>query len=133
MVECVAAQVGIAARYPRDAGIEADADVIMTEMFERNSVAEIASGWTNCQNTGGMSLTTDVPAGSGGTRSLLMTALGGRSTGGHLYKKLAPGHDQIYMRYYIKYAPTGTYHHTGGWLGGYHPPTDWPQGVPGQA
>ena len=60
-----------------------------------------------------------------------MTSLGGTNTGGHLYKKLAPGHDQIYMRYYIKYASAGTYHHTGGWLGGYHPPTDWPQGGAG--
>jgi hypothetical protein len=47
------AQEGIAARYPRDVGIERDSDVIITEMFERSSAAEIASGWTNSQNTPG--------------------------------------------------------------------------------
>ena len=126
------AQDGIAARYPRDAGIERDPDVIMTEMFERNSVSEVVRGWTNSQNTAGMSLSPDVPAASGGTRSLLMTSVGRTSTGGQLYKKLAPGHYQIFLRYYIKYASVGTYHHTGGWLGGYNPPTDWPQGGAGE-
>ena len=60
-VTCAATQEGIAARYRGDAGIERDHDVIRTEMFERNSVAEIASGWANTQNTAGMSLTSDVP------------------------------------------------------------------------
>jgi hypothetical protein len=123
---------GLAARYPRDVGIERDPDVVMTEMFERGSVSEVAAAWSSSQNTAGMSLVSDVPAGSGGTRSLLMTAVGGTNTGGQLYKKLTPGHEQIYFRYYIKYGSAGTYHHTGGWLGGYNPPTDWSQGGAGE-
>lgn len=127
----VAQDSGIARKYVRDAGIENDPDVIMAEMFESSSVANVVSRWTSSGNTAGMSLVSDIPVPSGGTRSLLMTAVGGSTTGGELYKKLAPGHNQLYFRYYVKYSSTGTYHHTGGWLGGYNPPTDWPQGGAG--
>ena len=108
---------GIAAKYVRDVGIQNDPDVILTEMFE-DSIAAIASRWTQAANSAGMSLSTDVPAASGGTRSLLMTSVGGTNTGGYLYKNLAPGFDQVYLRYYVKYSSSGTYHHAGGWLGG---------------
>jgi len=122
---------GIAAKYVRDVGIESDPDVIMTEMFEDN-VTAIVDRWNEAANAIGMSLSSDIPAGSGGTRSLLMTSIGGTNTGGHLYKNLAPGYEEIYLRYYIKYSPTGKYGHTGGWLGGFNPPTDWPQGGAGE-
>ena len=122
---------GIAMKYLRDAGIERDPDVILTEMFE-DSVAGVVGRWTKSDNTAGMSLVADVPPGSGGTRSLLMTAVGGTSTGGQLYRRLTPGENQLYLRYYVKYASVGTYHHAGGWIGGYNPPTDWPQGGAGE-
>jgi len=122
---------GIASKYVRDVGIENDPDVVLTEMFE-DSIMAIASRWNQAQNSGGMSLSSDVPAASGGARSLLMTSVGGTNDGGHLYKNLGAGYDQLYLRYYIKYASSGTYHHTGGWLGGYNPPTDWPQGGAGE-
>jgi len=122
---------GIAAKYVRDVGIESDPDVILTEMFE-DSVVAIAGRWNQAENSAGMSLSSEVPAASSGTRSLLMTSIGGTNAGGHLYKNLGPGYDQVYLRYYIKYSSTGTYHHTGGWLGGYNPPTDWPQGGAGE-
>ena len=126
------AQDGIAKKYLRDAGIENDPDVIVAEMFEGTSVASIVSRWTSAGNDAGMSLVSDVPPQSGGTRSLLMTSVGGSNTGGQLYKKLAPGHDQLYFRYYVKYSSSNTYHHTGGWIGGYNPLTDWPQGGAGE-
>jgi hypothetical protein len=122
---------GIAAKYVRDVGVENDPDVILTEMFE-DSIAAIASRWNQMQNGAGMSLSSDVPAASGGTHSLLMTSVGGTNTGGLLYKNLGAGYDQVYLRYYIKYSSSGAYHHTGGWLGGYNPPTDWPQGGAGE-
>lgn len=122
---------GIADRYVRDVGIDSDPDVIMTEMFE-DTVAAVAGRWNQAQNSSGMSLTSDRPPGSSGTRSLLMTSVGGTNFGGHLYKNLGPGYEQVFLRYYIKYSSTGAYHHTGGWLGGYNPPTDWPQGGAGQ-
>jgi hypothetical protein len=128
---CLAQDGGIARKYVRDVGIENDPDVVVAEMFEGPSVSGVVSRWTSADNTAGMALVPDVPAPSGGTRSLLMTSAGGTNSGGQLYKKLAPGHDQLYLRYYIKYSASGTYHHTGGWIGGYHPPTDWPQGGAG--
>ena len=72
----------------------------------------------------------DVPSESGGTRSIQITAVGGQNTGGHLFTKLPTGHDQLHLRYYIKYA-AGSFHHTGGYMGGYNPPTNWPQGGAG--
>jgi hypothetical protein len=128
---CLAQDGGIARHYVRDAGIEDDPGVVMAEMFEGPSVPGVISRWTNAENTAGMSLVSDVPAQSGGARSLLMTSAGGANSGAQLYKKLAPGYDQLYLRYYIKYSASGTYHHTGGWIGGYNPPTDWPQGGAG--
>jgi hypothetical protein len=125
------AQDGIAKKYARDAGIENDPDVVFTEMFEGSSVANIISRWTNSNNGAGMSLTSDTPSQSGGGRSLLMTSVGGTTDGGQLYRRLNPGYEQLYLRYYVKYSSTGTYHHTGGWMGGYNPPTDWPQGGAG--
>jgi hypothetical protein len=122
---------GIAAKYVGDVGIGNDPDVILAEMFE-DSVAAIASRWTQTDNTAGMSLATDRPAASGGTRSLLMTSEDGRNTGGYLYKNLGAGYDQVFLRYYVKYSSSGTYHHSSGWLGGFNPPTNWPQGGAGE-
>lgn len=126
------AQEGLAKKYLRDVGIQNDPNVVLVEMFEGSSVADVVARWSNSQNTAGMSLVSDVPAGSGGSRSLLMTSAGGADTGGQLFKKLAPGHDQLYLRYYVKYASSGSYHHAGGWIGGYNPATDWPQGGAGE-
>jgi hypothetical protein len=127
----IASGQGIAAKYSRDVGIANDPDVILAEMFE-DSIGAIASRWTQADNTAGMSLSTDRPAASGGSRSLLMTSLGGSTTGGHLYKNLGAGYDQVFLRYYVKYSGSGTYHHSGGWLGGFNPPTNWPQGGAGE-
>jgi hypothetical protein len=124
-------QVGIAKKYLRDAGIESDPDVVLAEMFEGTNLSAVTGRWTSSDNAAGMSLASDVPPGSGGARSLLMTSVGGTNTGGQLYRKLVPGYEQLYFRYYVKYASSNTYHHTGGWIGGYNPPTDWPQGGSG--
>jgi hypothetical protein len=52
---------------------------------------------------------------------------GGVSNGGHLYKQLSPGvDDTLYVRYYIKYPTSGTFHHSGVWMGGTNPPLAWP-------
>jgi hypothetical protein len=132
LIEAVAhAQTGIAQKYYRDIGIVNDPDVIFAEQFETGTINDISNRWTNHQNTAGMSLVSDVPSNSGGTRSLQMTSIGGTNTGGYFYKKLPTEYDQMYFRYYIKYSSQGTYHHTGGNIGGYNPATDWPQGGSG--
>jgi uncharacterized repeat protein (TIGR01451 family) len=124
-------QEGIARKYSGDTGIENDSQVIFTEDFETGSLSDITDRWTDHSNVEGMSLVSDVPSASSGARSLQITSIGGTNTGGHFYKRLSIGHDQLYFRFYVKYASGGTYHHTGGKIGGYNPPTNWPQGGAG--
>ncbi|MBN2315480.1 MAG: hypothetical protein JXM79_16240 [Sedimentisphaerales bacterium] len=78
-----------------------------------------------------MSLSTDTPEASGGKHSLLMTHIGGQGTGGHLYRRLSPGYEQLYVRFYVKFAPDCYPIHHFFHVGGYNPPTPWPQGGAG--
>jgi hypothetical protein len=117
---------GLAASYPGDVGIENDPAVVFVERFE-DATASVFSRWTDILNGPSMSLSTDVPAGSPGTRSLTIPWVGGSNTGGHLYKQLAQGiDDTLYVRYYIKYPTSGQFSHNGIWMGGYNPPLGWP-------
>ena len=125
------AQSGLASKYHRDQGIEHDPDVIFAENFETGTPGDLAARWTDVKNAVGMSYVGDVPLDSGGSRALEMTSIGGQNTGGHLYRRLTAGHDELYLRYYVKYASGGSYHHCGGYIGGYNPPTNWPQGGAG--
>lgn len=125
-------QRGIASKYSGDKGIENDPDVIFVEDFEEGSLASIQSRWENVKQPQIMSLSTDVPPGSIGKHSLLMTHVGGKGTGGHLYRRLLPGYEQLYARFYVKFDPNAyKIHHLGTHMGGYNPPTRWPQGKAG--
>lgn len=123
---------GLAARYPGDAGIERDPDIIFAEMFEVDSANQLRKRWEDVSNAEIMSLSADVPAGSAGRRSLLMTHIGGKSTGGHLYRRLLPGYDQWFVRFYVKFDPRCYPIHHFFHVGGYNPPTPWPQGGAGE-
>ena len=119
---------GIAALYPGDVGIENHPDVIFVEKFEEATLTDLFNRWTDILNGSAMSFSSDVPAGSPGSRSLnIPWAGGGVNDGGHLYQQLSPGVDgTLYVRYYIKYPANGMYHHTGIWVGGHNPPLRWP-------
>ena len=119
---------GIAARYPGDVGIEADPNVIFVERFDEATLTDLFGRWTDILNGPAMQFSTDVPPGSPGSRSLNIPWVGGGvNNGGHLYKQLIPGvGDTLYVRYYIKYPTSGTYQHTGVWMGGHNPPLPWP-------
>ncbi len=123
---------GIAARYPQDKGIEADPAVVFCETFDADSIEAIARRWESVQNKQIMSLSSDVPVSTGGGKSLLMTHVGGDSTGGHLYRRLRPGYEKLYVRFYVKFdqdcAPIHHFFH----VGGYNPATAWPQGGAGE-
>jgi len=56
----------------------------------------------------------------------------GENTGGHLYTRLPRGEDTVYARFYVKFAPDAEYIHHFVTLGGYQPPTRWPQGGAGE-
>ena len=132
---------GIAARYPGDVGIEKDPDVVFVESFQ-GSVDEICRHWETVSGRSILSKSKDVPPGSGGKESLLLTRVAGGTQGyldgGNFYRRLKNeqggfGFDQLFFRFYMKFnqehAPI---HHYGSGLVGFRPPTSWPQGGAGE-
>jgi len=124
-------RTGLAARYPGDAGIEKDPAVVFAEDFEAQDMDAVRSRWESVQNGDIMSLSADVPPAGAGRRSLLMTHVGGRNTGGHLYRRLPPGYDKLHVRFYVRFDPNCHPIHHFVHVGGYNPPTAWPQGGAG--
>jgi len=132
---------GIAAKHPGDAGIERDPDVVFVESFE-GSVNEICSHWESAAGKPIMSKSDDVPPGSNGKQSLLLTRVvggtGGYMDGGNLYRRLKNekggyGYDQLFFRFYMKFNQDhAAIHHYGSGLVGFHPPTPWAQGGAGE-
>jgi hypothetical protein len=107
--------------------------VLFAEDFERGTVEEIGRRWGEASNRGGkvIAISSDVPPG-GGRRSLQMTATLGENTGGHLYTRLSRGVDTLFARFYVKFAPDAPYIHHFVHVGGYNPPTPYPQGGAGE-
>ena len=122
---------GIAAKHPGDAGIEKDEAVVFVENFESASPDDLKSRWNGVKNRPIMSYVDDVPAGSGGKKSLLMTFVGGKGSGGHLYKSFKEGLEKVHLRFYTKFDPKCYPIHHFVHMGGYNPPTPWPQGGAG--
>ncbi|HET6574969.1 MAG TPA: carbon-nitrogen hydrolase family protein [Fimbriiglobus sp.] len=124
---------GIAAEHPGDVGIAKDPRVVFAEDFEAKELASVTGRWETASGADNLSLTGDVPAGSGGKKSLLVTHVGGQGTGGQLFRRLKPGHDKLYARFYVKFDPDcAPIHHFGTHIGGYNPTTPWPQGFAGR-
>ncbi|MFQ6042005.1 MAG: hypothetical protein ACE5PV_14195 [Candidatus Poribacteria bacterium] len=124
---------GLAAKYPGDVGIENDAAVLFAENFERSAIADLANRWDSVSNKDGkvISFAQDAPLASAGERCLQITATRGENNGGHLYTRLSDGVDQAFARFYVKFASDIGYIHHFVHLGGYNPPTPYPQGGAG--
>ncbi len=123
---------GIAAKYPGDKGIEEDPSIIFVEKFDEDSLEAVFERWDNNGGKEIMSLAADAPESSADGTSLLLTHIGGEGNGGQLYRRLLPGHKQVFARFYVKFDPDcAQIHHFGTHLGGYNPPTPWPQGGAG--
>jgi len=123
---------GISAKYPGDIGIEKDPSVIFVEKFEEENFKDLLKRWDNIKSPDIMSFSKDIPEGSAGKQSLVMKHVGGKGTGGHLYRRLLSGYDKLFLRFYVKFHPECfPIHHFSG-LGGYYPPTRWPQGGAGE-
>jgi hypothetical protein len=119
---------GLAARYPGDAGIARDPAVLFADDLEADSLAQIEKHWggeVSDRDGKVLSLSSEVPPGSPGKRSLEMTATLGENSGGHLYTAF-PGVDLAFVRFYTKFAPDAAYEHHFVELGGYNSPTPWP-------
>jgi hypothetical protein len=121
----VLAQVGIAAKYVRDSGIGSDPAVVFSENFESSVVT-----WSARFNGGapsGIGTSPDHPTASGGVQSARLIPSGASGT---LYRQLPTDYEQVWMRYYVKYLGNVS-HHSGGYIGGYFPPSSFPQGDAG--
>ena len=122
---------GIAAKYPGDRGIESDPRVVLAENFEA-SFDDITSRWDTVRDKEIMSLTKDVPPGSSGRQSLLMSQVAEKGTGGDLYR-VFQGADRLYTRMYVRIAEDcEPIHHFGTCVGGNFPSTRWPSVKAGQ-
>lgn len=124
---------GAAAAYPGDVGIEQDPAVVLFEGFELTDLAELKHRWSDIKNEDGKALFLDsaAPAGSAGTRSLRVTATRGLNTGGYVYTVLKPGHDRLFFRFYVKFAPDYGFDHHFCSLGGEIDPPPYPIGRAG--
>lgn len=124
---------GLAARYPGDRGLARDPAVVFAEDFEAADLRQLGARWDDVSNKdgGALALTDDVPAASVGRQSLRVSALRGQNTGGHLYKVWPQGPDQVFLRFYVKFAPDyGLCHHFVS-LGGKPGAPKWPEGAAG--
>ncbi len=127
---------GIALGYPGDEGIENDESVIFTEKFEAESLSGILPNWTwsNGANDHRLSLDTiPGPAGTPGGKSLKMTILNGvGGAGSDLRKIFDEGYEQLFLRFYVKFAEDYGLNHHFTSLSGAIDPTPWPVGSAGQ-
>src|SRR5206468_4011602 len=111
---------GIAAAHPRDVGIASDPAVVFAENFEESSISTMTSRWEDIGNSANMSFNADIPANSSGTKSMLSNG------SSYLFRRLLPGYDQLYIRYYAKLDPSCSEVHHFVWLGGYNPVLSYP-------
>ena len=122
--------VGIATKYPGDAGIEKDPRVLLHEDFEAGAFDD--GRWSQVSNkAGALTFADDAPADSAGKKSLLVTAKLGENTGGHLFRRFKPGVERMHARFYVKFAPDCDYVHHFVTLVAENPPTPWPTGGAG--
>lgn len=120
------ARTGLANKYLGDVGIESDPNVVFIENFEEGSISAITVRWDESKRPDIMSLVSDIPAESSGSASLLITHTGGDGTGAHLYTRLLPGYDRLYFRFYAKFDVGCNPIHHFVRIGGYNPPSRWP-------
>jgi hypothetical protein len=116
---------GLAARYPGDVGLSSDPAVVWTEDFEESDVAALVARYDDAKSEG-ITFDRDTPAASGGKASGKLSASASGPNAVDLFKVLAPGYEELFVRYYAKYEANVAWHHTGVWVGGYNPPTRWP-------
>lgn len=108
-----------------------ESGIVFQEDFEAASVQEMISKWDEAKSSANMSFSSDVPEGSSGSQSLMMTYIPGQNTGGHLYKMFPEGFDSLYARFYVKFEANHSKVHHFVHMGGYNPPSAWPQGGAG--
>jgi hypothetical protein len=122
----------LAAQYPGDVNIASDPDVVWAENFESGSIDAVVARYEAYKSPEAMFLDEDVPASSSGARSMRMMAGGAYPDATDFYKRLDPGYDEWFVRWYVKYQNRVEYHHTGVWFGGHNPPLNDSFGTAGR-
>jgi len=122
--------LGIAAKYPGDIGIGKDPAVILHEDFETPAFDK--KKWTNISNRfAALKLTQDRANVHGGRQALEATATIGKNTGGHLFARFPRGYEQMYARFYVKFAEDIDYIHHFVHMNADSPASPWPVGRAG--
>ena len=106
--------------------------IVLQEDFESASKAEMFLKWDDISNPDGMMFSSDVPSGTKGKQSLMMTYSPGQNSGGHLFKSLPEGYDTLYARFYVKFLTKFSKVHHFVKMGGTNPPSKWPMGNAGK-
>jgi hypothetical protein len=124
---------GLARRYPGDKNLERDRNVVFVERFDEQTTADLFKRWDDIKAKPGISFSRDIAPGSADRQSMLVTHVGGQGTGSHLYRRLQPGLDHVFARFYVKF-DVNCYpvHHFGTRLGGLNPAKRWPIGEAGK-
>ncbi|MEM9657282.1 MAG: hypothetical protein AAF961_02875 [Planctomycetota bacterium] len=122
----------VAEKHPGDAGIAGHPAVVFVESFDHETIRALSERWEAVKNEQTLSLSTETPDATSDNQSLLITHVGGAGDGAHLYRRLPPGYDKLHVRFYVKFDPDCAPVHHFFHVGGYHPPTAWPQGGAGE-
>jgi len=99
--------------------------VVLAEGFEIQDLGELKARWSDVGNEDGQALHVDsiVAPGSAGKHSLRVTATRGKNSGGYVFTVLKPGYDQLFMRFYVRFAADyGFDHHFCSLSGEINPP-----------
>jgi hypothetical protein len=110
----LAGTLGLAARYPGDEGISNDSAVVFSENFESIMTSDLYQRWTHVDDGAdgtALYITRDTTAPSVGKYCLRITGTKGQNVGGALWQLLDRGYDQLYARFYCKFAPDAPYVH----------------------
>ena len=129
---------GIAALYPGDEGIEKHKSVVFAENFEASSIADVVANWSWARGDKDNRLSLDVipgPEGSTGCKSLKMTIHreeDDRNAGSDLIKIFDDRYEQLFLRFYVKFADDYGYNHHFTSLSGFVDPRPMPYGSAGK-
>jgi hypothetical protein len=101
---------GLAAKYPGDQGIETDEAVIFADDFESGDFRKWDEDQSKADKTRA-AVTNDARLAFYGKHACRMTATRRRNNGAGLIKWFGDGHDEMYARFYVKFAEDAGYTH----------------------
>ena len=117
LAPALAAERGLAEKYPRDLAIEKDPAVLFADNFESGDLRK----WDERRGTAVASRS----APHAGSWCVDMTMNRSLDHGGDTIKWFTPGADTVYARFYVKFSANYQYAHHFVWLSANHPRNKW--------